>query len=307
MYTPALVIHGGAGNLTPDNLPKERQQASLDGLRAALDAGFKVLRDGGQALDAVEQAVRLLEDNPLFNAGRGSVYNADGRHEMDACIMDGRMQAGAVAGVQGIRNPIVAARAVMERSAHVMLVGDGAEAFARTQGVPFEDADYFHDELRLQQWKSVSGSRHIRLDHSDPADRKFDTVGAAALDIHGNLAAATSTGGMTNKMPGRIGDTPLVGAGTYADNATCAISCTGHGEFFIRGMVAHDVACLVEYRGMTLAEACRTVIHDKLTPVGGLGGVIAVDRTGIPVSDFNTKGMFRASRAGEGEAFTGIW
>lgn len=308
MMCPAIAIHGGAGNLSPESLSAERQAAALEVLRSALSAGHGVLLKGGSALDAVVAAVLVMENDPQFNAGRGSVYNAEGRHEMDACIMDGRNRnAGAVAGIRQIRNPILAARAVMEHSGHVLLIGEGAESFAKGQGVPFANDEYFHDEHRLAQWKQVTGSSEMRLDHSDTVDDKFGTVGAVAVDIIGNLAAATSTGGMTNKMPGRVGDSPLVGAGTFADNLTCAISCTGHGEFFIREMVAHEVSCLMEYRGMSLSEACRTVIHDRLWPKGGLGGLIAVDAQGNLALEYNTAGMFRGSIAGEGQAVVGIW
>jgi beta-aspartyl-peptidase (threonine type) len=295
----ALAIHGGAGTILRQAMTSEREQRYRQALSDALDAGQAVLKKNGTALDAVEQAVRVLEDCPLFNAGKGSVFTYDGRHEMDASVMNGKdRSAGAVTCVTGVRNPVTLARTVMEQSGHVLLAGEGAHAFARRMGLPFEPEDYFFDAYRHEQWQQARKEGAVQLDHSD---KKFGTVGAVALDAAGNLAAATSTGGLTNKQFGRVGDTPLIGSGTWADNATCAVSCTGHGEYFIRAVAAYDVACLMQYRGMSLAEACRTVVHDKLGPVGGEGGMIAVDASGAVVLDFNSEGMYRGAIVNGGE------
>lgn len=297
-----LAIHGGAGTILRSAMTLEKEQSYRAALALALELGEKVLAHKGSALDAVEAAVQSLEDCPLFNAGRGAVFTSAGSNELDASIMCGwSKNAGAVAMVQGVKNPIRLARLVMEKSGHVLLAGQGAEEFARSQAVAFEDASYFHTQQRYDQWLEVRGTNTTQLDHSDPDSRKFGTVGAVALDVHGNLAAATSTGGMTNKRFGRVGDSPLIGCGTYASNATCAISCTGSGEYFIRGVVAYDVSCLMEYRGMVLIDAVREVIHNRLLKLGGDGGLIAADAQGNVALDFNTEGMYRASvRAGEG-------
>jgi beta-aspartyl-peptidase (threonine type) len=269
------------------------RKSYLNGLEEALDAGYKILQQSGTALDAVEAAVVSLENCPLFNAGKGSVFTADGKHEMDACVMDGsRLTAGAVANVTGVKNPILLARRIMEKTEHVLLAGKGAEDFARSQNLPFENEDYFYNAFRYEQWQQVKGEATTLLDHSE---KKFGTVGAVAVDSAGNLAAATSTGGMTNKRFGRIGDTALIGCGTYADNHTCAVSCTGHGEFFIRAVVAYDVACLMKYRGLSLAEACRIVVQETLKQSGGEGGLVAVDQAGNVVLEFNSEGMYRGS------------
>jgi beta-aspartyl-peptidase (threonine type) len=242
----------------------------------------------------VEAAVLVLEDCPLFNAGRGSVFTAAGTHQMDASIMEGRTRnAGAVSLTTGIRNPISLARDVMEKSQHVFLAGEGAMHFAKMLGYTLEEPSYFHNDLRHKQWLDLRDSEAFQLDHSDKKDSKFGTVGAVACDVHGNLAAATSTGGMTNKKWGRVGDSPMIGAGTYANNATCAISCTGSGEFFIRGVVAYDVSCLMEYRGLSLAEATNEVINHRVLKLGGDGGLIAVDAQGNVAMPFNTEGMYR--------------
>jgi len=288
----SIAIHGGAGTIRRETLTPEQEKSYLSALEEALDAGYKILEKNGTALDAVEAAVVSLENCPLFNAGKGSVFTADGKHEMDAAVMDGRhMTAGAVAGVAGVRNPIVLARAVMENSEHVLLSGKGAEEFARTLNLPFESEDYFYNAYRYEQWQQVKGEATTLLDHSE---KKFGTVGAVALDQSGNLAAATSTGGMTNKRYGRIGDTPLIGCGTWADNR-CAISCTGHGEYFIRAVAAYDIACLMKYKGCTLAEACRIVVQETLKQSGGEGGLVAVDQAGNVVLEFNSEGMYRGS------------
>jgi beta-aspartyl-peptidase (threonine type) len=286
-----LAIHGGAGVIRQGILGPEQEAAYHQALESALKAGYVILEKGGTALDAVTAAVASLEDCPLFNAGRGSVFTHEGRHEMDACVMEGKgLAAGAVAGVNGIRNPVKAARAVMEHSEHVLLAGEGAVAFARTQELAFEEEAWFHSDFRYAQWQEALKEDRVRLDHSE---KKFGTVGAVACDLHGNLSAATSTGGMTNKRWGRIGDSPVPGAGTYANNAGCAVSCTGHGEFFLRGVVAYDVHCLMEYRGWTLQQAAEEVILKKQVSLGGEGGLIAVDAAGNAALVFNSEGMYR--------------
>ena len=276
--TFALAVHGGAGTITRDEMTPEKEQAYHDALRQVLEAGHEVLRQGGAALDAVEAAVRVLEDSPLFNAGRGAVFTHEGRHEMDAAIMDGcDRSAGAVAGVRNLQNPISAARLVMEKSDHVLLAWPGAEKFAREHKLSTQPDEYFFTQHRHDQLQEALESGGIHLDHSHAKKappKKMGTVGAVARDQHGNLAAATSTGGMTNKRYSRIGDSPLIGVGTFADNQTCAISCTGSGEYFMRAVAAYDVACLMEYRGLSLAEASRIVVQDKLAPVGDRKSVV---------------------------------
>lgn len=297
----SIAIHGGAGTILKESLTSEKERDYKAALEKALQAGIMALDQGGSALDAVEIAVIELENTPLFNAGKGSVFNSDGKHEMDASIMEGKhLHAGAVSMVKGVKNPIALARLVMEKSGHVFLAGEGAEAFARSMNCEFRDETYFYDEFRHQQWLSIKGTGTTQLDHSIKKEEKFGTVGAVAKDKHGNLAAATSTGGMTNKSFGRVGDTPMIGAGNYANNETCAISCTGSGEFFIRGVIAYDVSCLMEYKGLSLAQACEEVIHTRLKKIGGDGGLIAVDREGNLAMPFNTDGMYRASfKSGE--------
>ena len=307
MSTFALAIHGGAGTILPEEMTPERAHAYRESLEAALRRGHAVLRSGGHALDAVEAAVRSLEDTPLFNAGRGAVFNADGRHELDAAIMEGAgLRAGAVAGVPNVKNPVSLARMVMERSEHVLVSGMGAFEFAHRNKVELEDDHYFFDPFRYEQWQAVKGTDQTRLDHSG-GDRKFGTVGAVARDAQGRLAAATSTGGMTNKRWQRIGDSPIVGAGTYANDATCAVSCTGHGESFIRAVAAHDVHALMAYKGLSLAEAARIVVQEKLPPLGGEGGLIAIDKDGRIVLEFNCTGMYRGSVSGDGPFETAIF
>jgi beta-aspartyl-peptidase (threonine type) len=289
-----LVMHGGAGTITRQNMTPELEQQYRAGMEAALRAGHAVLAKGGTSLDAVESAVRVLEDNPLFNAGKGAVFTHEGRNELDASIMNGRTKAaGSVAGVSIIRNPISAARAVMERSEHVMMVGRGAELFATKMGLEVVDPSYFWTERR---WKSLQNELLKEKGQAALAgeeDKKFGTVGAVALDRAGNLAAATSTGGMTNKRYGRVGDAPIIGAGTYAENESCAVSGTGHGEFFIRWTVAYDIAALVKYRGLSVEAAANEVIHKKLAPVKGEGGVIVLDAKGNFAMPFNSEGMYR--------------
>lgn len=303
----AIAVHGGAGTIDRADLTPEQEQAYQHALADALRRGHALLQDGASALDAVEAAVRVLEDTPLFNAGRGSVFNADGQHEMDAAIMDGSgLQAGGVAGVQNVKNPIRLARRVMEKSGHVLISGMGAFEFAHREKIELEDDQYFFDPFRYEQWQRVQGTDATRLDHSG-GERKFGTVGAVALDRHGHLAAATSTGGMTNKRYQRIGDSPVIGAGTYANDATCAISCTGNGEAFLRAVAAHDVHALMAYKGLSLDEAVRVVVHEKLPPLDGEGGMIAVDRAGRVVLDFNSTGMYRGSMGADGVARTAIF
>jgi beta-aspartyl-peptidase (threonine type) len=304
----SLALHGGAGTILRSSMSTEKELLYRQALQTALEIGHAILSGGGTALDAVEMTVRSLEDCPLFNAGKGAVFTAAGTHELDASIMEGQgKQAGAVAMVKGIKNPISLARRVMEQSGHVFLAGEGAEVFARNQGFEQVDQSYFYDEFRYQQWLSVKDSDTFQLDHSPDKERKFGTVGAVALDQFGNLAAATSTGGMTNKRFGRVGDSPMIGAGTYANNQTCAVSCTGSGEYFIRGVVAYDVSCLMEYKGLSLAQACEMVIHERLLAIGGDGGLVAVDAKGEVCLAFNTEGMYRAYCTSEGKAAVDIY
>jgi beta-aspartyl-peptidase (threonine type) len=290
----AIAIHGGAGTILKSEMTAEKETAYKNALREALRAGHLVLRQGGSALDAVESAVRSMEDSPLFNAGRGSVFTSAGTHEMDASVMEGKSrEAGAVSLVQGVRNPVSLARLVMERTDHVFLAGEGAMEFARSMDCPFEAPGYFHDDFRYQQWQDLKGTDGFQLDHSTNKEQKFGTVGAVALDQQGNIAAATSTGGMTNKRFGRVGDSPMIGAGTYANNATCAVSCTGSGEFFIRAVVAYDVSCLMEHKGLSLADASREVVMKRLPQINGDGGLVALDAQGHISMPFNTEGMYR--------------
>ena len=300
----AIAIHGGAGTLPRTEMRPEIEAQYRADLAVALDKGYDELAKGGSSLDAVVVAVKVLEDSPLFNAGRGAVFTHDGINELDAAIMDGAtLKAGAVASLRHIRNPIELARRVMDKSPHVMMIGDGAEEFALEQGVPLVPRDYFHTERRWQQLEQA------RRGDSQAAARLnyFGTVGAVALDSHGNLAAATSTGGMTNKKFGRVGDSPLIGAGTYANNATCAISATGHGEYFIRAVVGHDISALMEYRRHKLDQAVKLVVQDKLVHMGGEGGVIAVDRAGNIALEFNSEGMFRGARTSTGRRDIAIY
>ena len=290
----SIAIHGGAGTILRSTMTPELQLQYETGLQQALDAGYNILAAGGSSLDAVEAAVVSLEDCPLFNAGKGAVFNNAGGHEMDASIMFGKgLEAGAACGVSHIKNPVKLARAIMERSGHVILCAAGAEQFARQQKLIFEDDAYFYSEQRYQQWQEALKEDRVQLDHSD---KKFGTVGAVALDMHGNLAAATSTGGMTNKKFGRIGDSPVPGAGTYANNNTCAVSCTGDGELFLRCVVAYDISCLIEYKGLSLKDACDVVVYDKLVKIGGEGGLVAVDKHGNIEMPFNSEGMYRGCR-----------
>lgn len=304
MKTYVLIIHGGVGTIIKGSMTEEMEACYLETLKKALLSGQIILKNKGTAIDAIEAAIKVMEDSPLFNAGKGSVFTAEGKNEMDASIMDGRtLNAGAVASVTLIKNPISAALKVMQHSNHIMLVGEGAEKFAKTQGCELVDPSYFYNEERFQQLKLAQQNNEVILDHSgankgfqgnfENGNRKLGTVGAVALDFHGNIAAATSTGGMTNKQFGRIGDTPIIGAGTYANNNTCAISCTGHGEYFIKNVVAYDISALMEYKQLTLEEAANFVIHEKLKKQEGEGGLIGLDKKGNFVMSFNTEGMYR--------------
>jgi beta-aspartyl-peptidase (threonine type) len=308
MSTISLAIHGGAGTISKASMTPEKEKAYSGALQLALNAGYQLLEKGTTALDAVEATVKVLEDSPLFNAGKGAVFTHDGKHEMDASIMDGsNLEAGAVGAVAGVRNPISLARLIMEKSEHVFLMGQGAEAFAKLHGVAFEDDAYFYDELRFLQLQEAKKTGITQLDHSPLNEKKYGTVGAVACDANGNLAAATSTGGMTNKKFGRVGDSPIIGAGNYANNATCAVSCTGSGEFFIRGVVAYDVSCLMEYKGLSLEDACNEVVHNRLMKINGDGGLVAVDASGNIALPFNTSGMYRAARTSKGVEFVKIY
>jgi len=293
-----LVIHGGAGTIDRAKMTPEKEREYRAGLERALAAGYDILKRGGSSLDATEAAVRVLEDDPHFNAGRGSVFTSAGTNEMDASIMDGKtLKAGAVGSVQHVKNPINLARLVMEKSPHVMLDCAGAETFAKANGIELVDQKYFFTQER---WNALQKIKAAEKNRASGAEKSFlitdqdrhGTVGAVALDKNGNLAAATSTGGTTNKMPGRIGDTPVIGAGTYANNQTCAVSCTGDGEYFIRTAAAHEVSALMQYRGMKLQEAARTAL-DTVKQLGGTGGLIAIDRNGEIALPFNTNGMYR--------------
>jgi L-asparaginase / beta-aspartyl-peptidase len=302
----AIAVHGGAGTIDRKSMSYNEEKLFRDGLEFAVNSGYKVLSEGGSSIDAVQRSVMILEDNPLFNAGRGSVFNSEGKVEMDASLMDGFTgKAGAVAGVRNIKNPVGLARLVMDQSPHVLLAGRGAEEFALKMGIARESDLYFYTEKRYQQYLIASKNNEIYLDHK--SENKFGTVGAVAVDQSGNVAAATSTGGMTNKMFGRVGDSPLIGAGTFADNNSCAVSCTGHGEFFIRNVVAFDISCLINYKGLSLSEACQLVVKEKLVKAGGEGGVIAVSAKGEIALVFNSVGMYRAWKIEGTETKSAIW
>ena len=301
----AIAIHGGAGAVPRASLSAEREERYRAGLAAALDAGYAVLDGGGSSLDAVIAAVRILEDDPLFNAGHGAALTRDGAAELDAAIMDGKhMRAGAVASVRHVRNPIELARHVMEKSRHVLLVGAGAEEFALEEGMSLVPNRYFRTAERLEQLESEQRGERVS-DLIPPSSQ--GTVGAVARDGAGNLAAATSTGGMTNKRPGRVGDSPIIGAGTYAKNGVCAVSATGHGEYFIRAVAAHHVSAALEYRGLALEAAVHEMLHEVLRGMGGDGGLIAVDHAGRVVMDFSTEGMFRGARDSNGRRDIAIY
>ena len=324
-----IAIHGGAGTILRSSMTPEKEKLYTEALKKAMETGYAILEKGGAALDAVEAAVRSLEDCPLFNAGKGAVFNHKGGHEMDASIMWGKdLTAGAVSLIKHVKNPVSLARAVMEKSENVFLCGEGAEEFAKEMKVEFAGEEYFHDAFRFEQWKKAQEQEGVYLDHNIESDvrgrmseentkdgsgigpgtsdiglsidKKFGTVGAVALDKDGNLAAATSTGGMTNKKFGRVGDSPIIGAGTYANNHTCAISCTGHGELFIRSVVAYDISALMEYKNLSLREACEEVVMKKLVKIGGEGGLIAIDKQGNIELPFNSEGMYRAMKSSSG-------
>ncbi|CAG5068714.1 Isoaspartyl peptidase [Dyadobacter sp. CECT 9623] len=311
-----LVIHGGAGTITRSNMSPEQEKAYKDVLNTALEKGYAMLKSGGTSVQAVEATIHVMEDSPLFNAGKGAVFTNEGKNELDASVMEGKtMKAGAIAGVTTIKNPISAAIAVMEKSEHVMMAGAGAEKFAKQQGIELVDPKYFYTESRYKALLRAKEADKTELDHDSKDEKqlkkapktgfakdaeliftegkKFGTVGCVALDKFGNLAAGTSTGGMTNKKYGRIGDAPIIGAGTYANNATCAVSATGHGEYFIRSVVAYDISALMEYKSMSLKDASNEVVMKKLVERGGEGGIIAVDRNGNIAMPFNSEGMYR--------------
>jgi beta-aspartyl-peptidase (threonine type) len=301
----AIAIHGGAGTLSRDTIDAAQEAALRERLRAAVTAGHQVLVSGGTSIEAITVAIRLLEDSPLFNAGRGAVFNADGQIELDASIMAGATrQAGAVAAVRRVRNPIDLALAVLRESPHVLLIGAGAEAFARDQGMKLVEPEYFHTDFRRQQLEEARGRE--AAGHAPGAAAFYSTVGAVALDRHGDLAAGTSTGGMTNKRFGRVGDSPIIGAGTFADNGSCAVSGTGHGEFFIRWVVAYEI-CRRVADGASVLEAAESVVNGVLAAAGGAGGVIAMDPTGAIAMPFNTEGMYRAAISTTGEVDVRIY
>ncbi len=309
-----IAIQGGAGTILKTNMTPELEAAYMQALGEALDVGYKELEKGGTSEEAVLLAVMKMEDNFLFNAGRGSVFTKKGEHEMDASIMRGSdLAAGAVAGVKNICNPVVLAMEVMEHSDHVFLSGQGAMEFALDRNIEIAPDSYFFSQFRYEQWRSVRDSDSYALDHNIHGietlmkDKKFGTVGAVACDANGNVAAATSTGGMTNKKYNRVGDTPVIGSGTYANNKTCAISCTGHGEFFIKAVAAYDVSCLMEYKGFSLQQAMEEVVMDKLVAIGGEGGMVGVDPLGNAAMIFNSEGMYRAMRSSDGKNFAAIY
>ncbi|WP_105171534.1 isoaspartyl peptidase/L-asparaginase family protein [Pseudoalteromonas sp. T1lg24] len=309
----SIAIHGGAGTIDKSKFTPEKEAAYRAKLQEAVEAGYKVLENGGESLTAVTTAINILENSPFFNAGIGAVYTYDGHHELDASIMDGRdRQAGAVAGVKHIKNPIDLARLVMEESVHVMLSGNGAEQFAKKNGMSLVNNSVFDTEHRYKALerakKKLNKTENYQANHRAlPEQYKMGTVGAVALDKHGNLAAGTSTGGMTAKRFGRIGDSPVIGAGTFADNRSCAVSATGHGEYFIRYSVASDICARVQYQGKTIQQAGDEVIHDVLKPIGGTGGVIIVDSKGNISLPFNTKGMYRASKQANQPTYVAIF
>ena len=295
-----LVIHGGAGTILKSRMTPELEYSFTSALSSSLKAGYKVLSSGGTALDSVISAVKTMEDDPLFNAGKGSVFSSEGLNEMDASLMDGKsLKAGSVAGVRTIKNPIIAALKVMQNSEHVMLMGEGADKFAKLQGCEIMDPSYFYTEHRWKQFQKLKNSKIVALEHDAEniidklEDKKFGTVGAVALDIYGDLAAGTSSGGLTNKKFGRIGDSPVIGAGNYANNKTCAISCTGTGEYFLRTLGAYDVSAMMEYKGLSLKEASEHLIYKKFIEIGGDGGLVGVDSLGNVTMPFNTDGMYR--------------
>lgn len=314
--TFGLVIHGGAGTILKKNMTDSMELAYRTVLEEAIRAGHEILKNGGAAMEAVTASINIMEDSPLFNAGKGAVFTHEETNELDASVMDGsNLNAGAIAGVTRVKNPIDLAVEVMNNSDHVMLAGTGAEVFAQTRGIELVDPQYFFTERRFNSLQRIKEKEKTELDHDGTAadydpfikDSKFGTVGCAALDKYGNLAAGTSTGGMTNKRWNRIGDAPIIGAGTYANNATCAVSSTGWGEYFIRAMVAHDISAMMEYKGSSLEDAAREVIHDKVGGLGGDGGIVAIDKDGNIAMEFNTAGMYRAHMNANGDLVIGIY
>ncbi|GAA3572668.1 isoaspartyl peptidase/L-asparaginase [Snuella lapsa] len=311
-----IVIHGGAGTILKENLSSEKELEYKEKLEEAIRTGYTILKNGGSSIDAVTKTINILEDSPLFNAGKGAVFTNSGTNEHDASIMDGNtLNAGASAGTTTVKNPINLARSVMDKSPHVMLSGKGAEIFAKEQGLEIVDPSYFYTKKRFESLQNIKGTQNTELDHNNKTafydtaikDSKFGTVGCVALDQNGNLAAGTSTGGMTNKRWGRIGDSPIIGAGTYANNNTCAVSSTGWGEYFIRAVVAHDISALMEYKGLSLKEAAKEVIQKKIPKLGGNGGIIAIDKNGNMVMEFNTAGMFRATINDRAELYIAMY
>lgn len=309
----SIVIHGGAGTILKKNMTPEKEAAYRQKLEEAIRVGYNILKEGGSSLDAVQKTINVMEDSPLFNSGKGAVFTHEGYNEHDASIMDGKtLNAGASAGTRIVRNPINLARAVMEDSPHVLLSGRGAEEFAKEEGLTIVDPSYFFTESRMNTLKRVIESENQKNKVSafydeNIKDSKYGTVGCVALDKNGNIAAGTSTGGMTNKRWGRIGDSPIIGAGTYANNKTCGVSSTGWGEYFIRGVVAYDISALMEYKGLSLKEATHEVIQNKLTQLGGDGGIIALDHDGNVSMEFNTPGMYRATMNANGDLYIGLY
>lgn len=296
-----IVIHGGAGGILKQNFTPEKKAEYIAKLNEAIETGYTIIENGGTSLDAVEATIKILEDSPMFNAGKGAVFNAAGQNELDASIMDGKtLNAGAVAGINTVKNPISLARKVMEESPHVMMVGDGAEKFGRQFELEFVDPEYFYTEARMKNLERAKQREAEKLEKEK--EEKMGTVGCAALDKFGNLAAGTSTGGMTNKKYGRVGDSPIIGAGTYANNRTCAISATGHGEYFIRNVVTYDISALMEYRGLSLKEASERVVMGKLKQQNASGGIISIDKNGNVAMVFNTSGMFRGYKLANGKS-----
>ncbi len=311
-----IVIHGGAGTILKENMTDSMEIAYRNILEEAIRAGHDILNDGGNAMEAVTASINIMEDSPLFNAGKGAVFTHEGRNELDASVMDGNtLNAGAVAGVTQIKNPINLAVEVMNNSEHVLLTGKGAEQFAISRGFTTEDTSYFYTERRYRSLQNAIKREKVELDHDEKVslidpfilNTKYGTVGCVALDKNGDLAAGTSTGGMTNKRWNRIGDSPIIGAGTYANNNTCAVSSTGWGEYFIRGIVAYDISAMMEYKGISLEEATEEVIQNKLTDLGGTGGIIAIDNEGNVSMEFNTAGMYRAHMDRDGSLNIGIY
>ena len=296
MKNIGIAVHGGAGTILRSKMTPDKEKLFKDALNEAILEGWSLLNSGKSSVDAVERTVEILENNSLFNAGKGSVFTNEGYHEMDASVMDGKtLNAGCVASVRNVKNPILLARKIMDYSEFVFLNGKGAEEFALLHKLKFEEDDYFYDKYRYEQYLKAMDSDRVILDHSDHNNiKKFGTVGAVALDSNGKLAAATSTGGMTNKKYGRIGDSPIIGSGTYANNATCAVSCTGNGEFFIRSVTAYDVSALMEYKKLSLEESCQIAVNEKLVNLKGEGGLIAIDKKNNISLTFNTEGMYRA-------------